>query len=147
MAAVNDSRSRRGIARRGGNLPRTHPRSKARQEPTITPDSVPPLAEREARVAAAIESARAARPARGLPVPQPVAACGPVQTVLWDIRNRLTVVRSVAYTAAFALKAQRADIEPDVAITVRRCVGDEVDRQVQRLDQILGTPPALVPAP
>jgi hypothetical protein len=54
-----------------------------------------------------------------------------------DIRHRLAVIRSVTYTASVALKFQRADVEVDVAITLQRCAGDELDRQVERLDDLL----------
>jgi hypothetical protein len=43
----------------------------------------------------------------------------------------------VTYTASVALKFHRADVETDVAITLQRCVGDELDRQVERLDDLL----------
>jgi len=137
MAAANDSRLRRGIARRGGNLPRTHPTPKARQKPAdpqkLSPFPLTQPDERESRVESLLEAARAEEPARRS------AFAGPpsVPIVLRDIRQRLSVVQSVAYTAAAALRSQQADVDADVAETLRRCIGDEVQRQLQRLDGVI----------
>jgi hypothetical protein len=41
---------------------------------------------------------------------------------------------AVAYVTSAALKAQDADSDTDAAVTLQRCVGDELDRQIERLD-------------
>jgi hypothetical protein len=65
-------------------------------------------------------------------VPSPAAAA-----TLTDIRRRLEIVRAIAYTCAAALEHQDADSDVDVGLLLQRSVGDELDRQIERLDQLL----------
>lgn len=54
---------------------------------------------------------------------------------LLDIRNRLTIAM------AAALRGQNADSDTEIATTLQRCVGDELDRQVERLDALARSKP------
>jgi hypothetical protein len=54
------------------------------------------------------------------------------------IRASLEVAKSAAYVSSIALTAQAADADPDVAILLRRSVADEIGRQVERIDGLLG---------
>jgi hypothetical protein len=107
--------------------------SKPRLKPTGLPDPAGSLPmgrdEREARAEALFQSAKAFPPAR-----QAQFAPGPT---LRDVCQRLEAVRSIAHTSAAALKFQRADIDADVAIVIQRCIADEIDRQLQRIDKLL----------
>jgi hypothetical protein len=58
-------------------------------------------------------------------------------TTLTDLRLRLVNVRSLAYVASAALKLDRADAAQDVAIVLQRYVGDELDRQIERIDTLI----------
>jgi hypothetical protein len=76
---------------------------------------------------------------RGRPKParQSSAEDPTLVSVLRDIRLRLSVIRSVTYTASIALKFYSAEADVEVAVTLQRCVGDELDRQLERLDDLL----------
>jgi hypothetical protein len=52
----------------------------------------------------------------------------PVAALLRDLRERLAVVCAVVATDDAALKSQSADIDADVLMTLRHCVGNEIDR-------------------
>jgi hypothetical protein len=56
---------------------------------------------------------------------------------LRDIRRKLEVVMAVVCVSAAALRAQRADDDTEVALCLQRCAGDEIDRQIERLDTLL----------
>jgi hypothetical protein len=56
---------------------------------------------------------------------------------LHDIRRKLEVVMAVVCVSAAALRAQRADDDTEVALCLQRCAGDEIDRQIERLDTLL----------
>ena len=56
---------------------------------------------------------------------------------LCDIRKKLEVVMAVVCVSAAALRAQRADDDTEVALCLQRCAGDEIDRQIERLDTLL----------
>jgi hypothetical protein len=57
---------------------------------------------------------------------------------LEKIRIQLSIARTVALTISVALDNQNADDDSDIATTLRVCVLNELDRQIERLDQILG---------
>ena len=85
--------------------------------------------EREARAEVMFQRAKAFPPAR-------LAQLAPGAT-LRDICQRLEAVRSIAQTSSAALKFQRADIDADVAIVIQHCIADEIDRQLERIDNLL----------
>jgi hypothetical protein len=60
----------------------------------------------------------------------------PIGRVLVDIRLRLAVAMAVVYVTSAALKAQDADSDADAALVLQRSVGDELDRQIERLDAL-----------
>jgi hypothetical protein len=41
---------------------------------------------------------------------------------------------AIAYVTSAALKAQDADSDNEAALVLQRCVADELDRQLERLD-------------
>jgi hypothetical protein len=58
--------------------------------------------------------------------------------ILRDIRRRLEVLMSVVYLASAILRHQNADETPRWALALRQCVGDEIGRQIDRIDAALG---------
>jgi hypothetical protein len=56
--------------------------------------------------------------------------------VLADVRRRLEIVGAVASVTHAALRRQAADADHD-AITIQRCVADELDRQVEEIDWVI----------
>ena len=62
----------------------------------------------------------------------------PAVTLLRQIRTGLEVAKSAAYVSSIALGAQAADSDMDVALVLRRIVADEIGRQVERIDSLLG---------
>jgi len=57
--------------------------------------------------------------------------------VLSDIRLRLTIALAATAVCSAALRAQRADSDEDAAVVLQRCVGDELDRQIERIGSLL----------
>jgi hypothetical protein len=57
---------------------------------------------------------------------------------LLDIRHRLEIAMACAYVASAALKCQEADLDREAAISIQRSVADELHRQIERLDGLLG---------
>ena len=57
---------------------------------------------------------------------------------LRQIRAGLEVAKSAAYVSSVALRAQAADGDVDVALVLHRIVVDEIGRQVERIDLLLG---------
>ena len=57
---------------------------------------------------------------------------------LMEIRTGLEVTKSAAYVSSVALRAQAADNDTDVALVLQRIVADEIGRQVERIDLLLG---------
>jgi transcriptional regulator with XRE-family HTH domain len=57
---------------------------------------------------------------------------------LMETRTGLEVAKSAAYVSSVALRAQAADNDTDVALVLRRIVADEIGRQVDRIDLLLG---------
>ena len=62
-------------------------------------------------------------------------ASEPPATLL-DISLRLKVAMAVVAVCGIALKNQYADNDADVAVVLQRCVADELDRQIGRIDQL-----------
>ena len=59
-------------------------------------------------------------------------------TELQEIRNRLEIAMSVTYVTGAALKDQGADVDREAALALQRCVGDELDRQIECIDNLIG---------
>jgi SUMO ligase MMS21 Smc5/6 complex component len=73
------------------------------------------------------------RPRRPTPRPQPQS----FHSDLLDIRHRLSIAMACAYVASTALKCQEADADKDAAVTIQRCVADELHRQIDRIERVL----------
>ena len=54
------------------------------------------------------------------------------------IRAGLEVAKSAVYVSSIAFGSQAADGDVDVALVLRRIVADEIGRQVERIDLLLG---------
>lgn len=83
-----------------------------------------------------------ARKARSVPrrvkrYPAPDSAAG----VLSAVRLRLKFVMAAAFTISAALQFQNAELDADIALIVGRCVGDEIDRQIEAIDRVIGRLP------
>jgi hypothetical protein len=63
------------------------------------------------------------------------------QVALRKIRNRIEIAGAVTCVCAAVLRGQASDNDPDVALALRRCVVDELDRQTDSIDRLLGEPP------
>jgi hypothetical protein len=48
---------------------------------------------------------------------------------------------AAAFTVCAALEFQNADIDADIALVVGRCVGDEIDRQIEAIDRVIARLP------
>lgn len=48
---------------------------------------------------------------------------------------------AAAFTVCAALEFQNADIDADIALVVGHCVDDEVDRQIEAIDRVVGRLP------
>ena len=132
MGSLHKSKSTR--ARRGRSV-------QASSNPLRSPASQsPPLvsAERETQVNAVLQAARQSPPGRERLDTQLPGIHSPLTAILRDLRERLAVVCAVALTAAAALRSQRADNDADVSLTLRYCVGDELSRQIERIDNLIG---------
>lgn len=103
---------------------------------SYSPSSV--SAERETQVDSILEAARQFPPGREPLDTQPPGIRSPLTAMLRDLRERLAVVCAVALTAAAALRSQNADNDADVSLTLRHCVGDELARQIDRIDNLIG---------
>jgi hypothetical protein len=55
-------------------------------------------------------------------------------SMLSDISVRLKVAMAATVVCGAALKSQNADSDEDAAVVLQRCVADELDRQIERLD-------------
>ena len=76
------------------------------------------------------------RPEGGRRSPKP-ASDAANQEALSDIRRRLEVAMAVTTCISASLAAQHADTDADAALALQRCVADELDRQIERLDSLL----------
>lgn len=65
-------------------------------------------------------------------VAQPVSKPPTVAIELLDVR--LALAMAASYVCAAALRAQDADNDAAAARVLQRHVGDEIDRQIERLD-------------
>jgi len=91
--------------------------------------------------------AKNTRASKALPVPHPskprctaAPAVSPQSAstgVLRDVTHHLKTVMAVAYTASAALKHQNADGDVNAALALQRCVGDELDRQIGRIEALI----------
>src|SRR5690242_4350288 len=62
---------------------------------------------------------------------------GVPSSALSRIRASLVFARSVANDCATILKRQAADLDLDVAVTLRSCVSDELSDQIKQIDRLL----------
>ncbi len=67
--------------------------------------------------------------------------------ILANVRRRLKVIGAVASITCVALSAQTADVDRTQQDTLRYCVLDELDRQVEEIDWVHATCPALLRRP
>jgi hypothetical protein len=44
---------------------------------------------------------------------------------------------AAAFTVCAALRFQNAELDADIALIVGRCVGDEIDRQIEAIDRVI----------
>ena len=56
---------------------------------------------------------------------------------LQAIHRKLTIAASVANVCAATLRAQATDHDTDVALCLQRCVGAEIDRQLEAIERLL----------
>ena len=56
---------------------------------------------------------------------------------LREIRSKLEIAMAVVCISSAALRAQGADNDANVALCLQRCAGDEIDRQIERIDALL----------
>jgi hypothetical protein len=79
------------------------------------------------------------RRAKRRPVPSgTIAPTSPVG-ILSAVRRRLKFVMAAAFTVCAALEFQNAELDADIALIVGRCVGDEIDRQIEAIDRAIAT--------
>ena len=72
--------------------------------------------------------------------PRPVPPESPAR-ILSAIRLRLKFIMADAFTISAALQFQNAELDADIALIVGRCVGDEIDRQIEAIDRVIGRLP------
>jgi hypothetical protein len=56
---------------------------------------------------------------------------------LREIRSKLEIAMAVVCISSAALRVQSADNDAVVALCLQRCAGDEIDRQIERIDALL----------
>jgi hypothetical protein len=58
------------------------------------------------------------------------------------MRARLETLRAIVHLSSATLSAQKSDADADVALVLRRAVGDALDREIEALDVVVaaGTP-------
>jgi hypothetical protein len=121
MARRKFTRSRaRKSPLKGGNRIRTHPSEGNRK---LTADSVG---------AGAVESDTPGR------LGQELDRLRPCTGLLRDIRQQLDSVTSHIIVVRAALERQAADHDSDIALVLRRSVGDPLWELVERIDTLLG---------
>jgi hypothetical protein len=84
--------------------------------------------------------ARMAHSAAHRPKPRSVPPESPAR-ILSAVRLRLKFVMAAAFTVCAALKFQNAELDEDIALIVGRFVGDEIDRQIEAIDRVIGRLP------
>ena len=65
----------------------------------------------------------------------------PMTGALRQIREKLDLVCSCAIVLEHALMEQNCELDEDAARVLKLCIGDELDRQIERIDLLLGDPP------
>ena len=135
MAGSNSSRLwRPKKGRRGGNLPRTHPDKRASG---YVGKSSKKMAngnrgdERDARVTSFHADRKP--PEKGL-VGSDAIRVAP--DLLKNIARRLDIAVSSAVVCRLALDGQNAECDQDIATVLQWSVADELQRQIERIDQI-----------
>lgn len=63
--------------------------------------------------------------------------------ILSAARLHLKFVMAAAFTVCAALKFQNAELDEDIALIVGRCVGDEIDREMEAIDRAIGKLPGV----
>ena len=98
----------------------------------------------EARAEAILKAARATKPARAgdQPYISPTQAVremrdGVPATELREIHDQLDVALSVVSLCAAVLQVQMADYDADVAASLKHCVGDILDTQMERITTLI----------
>lgn len=61
--------------------------------------------------------------------------------ILSAVRLRLKFVMAAVFTVCAALRFQNAELDADIALIVGRCVGDEIDRQIEAIDRVIARMP------
>ncbi len=80
-----------------------------------------------------------ARKARSVPhrtKHRPISPDSPAG-ILSAVRRRLKLVMAAAFTVCAALEFQNAELDTDIALIVGRCVGDEIDLQIEAIDRVI----------
>ena len=67
----------------------------------------------------------------------PHATQPPFLGVLKDVCRRLRIVMAATVVCTAALESQAADYDGDATLVLQRCVGDELDRQIEQLDTLI----------
>jgi hypothetical protein len=62
-------------------------------------------------------------------------------TELRELRSKLKRAMSTAIVVGYALSGQNVMVDSDAADLLRLYVSDELDRQIERIDILLGEPP------
>ncbi|HEV2325059.1 MAG TPA: hypothetical protein VGS10_14005 [Terracidiphilus sp.] len=57
--------------------------------------------------------------------------------ILSAVSRRLKFVMAAAFTVCAALEFQNAEIDAEFALVLGRCVGDEVDKQIEAIDRVI----------
>jgi len=57
--------------------------------------------------------------------------------MLSAVRLRLKFIMAAAFTICAALQFQNAELDADIALVLGRCVGDEIDRQIEAIDRVV----------
>lgn len=122
---------------------------KPRRKPIINPLHNPLLRRladmhrdnREQPAEAILKAANAAKPARTSAVEalqRQRELIRPVAGALREIRQQLDLAHACAIIVEHALLEQNVELDHDAALVLKRCVGDELDRQIERIDILLG---------
>lgn len=70
--------------------------------------------------------------AKRRPVP-PDSAAG----ILSAVTRRLKFVMAAAFTVCAALESQNAELDAEFGLVLGRCVGDEVDKQIEAIERVI----------
>jgi hypothetical protein len=135
MAGSNSSRLwRPKKGRRGGNLPRTHPDKRAsgyvRKSPEKTANGSRG-AQGDARVTSFHSNRKSAE--KGL-VGSDAQRVAP--DLLKNVARRLDIAVRSALVCRLALDGQNVECDQDIATVLKWSVADELQRQIERIDQI-----------